>query len=86
MVALAAGVVLIPGLPLIAVTINVMAFNAFVLPVVLGFLLVMANDKRILGDRVNSLFGNVIAVGTSIVCVVLGVWIAILTFTGHTGL
>src|SRR6202011_2059742 len=51
MVVLAAAIVLIPNLPLIKITIYVMAFNAFVLPVVLGFLLVMANDRRILGDR-----------------------------------
>lgn len=85
LVILAAGVVLIPGLPLIQVTINVMAANAFVLPIVLGFLLVMANDKKILGDRVNSWFGNVIAFGVSIVCVVLGLWLAVVTFTGGAG-
>jgi Mn2+/Fe2+ NRAMP family transporter len=76
-------VVLIPGLPLIQVTIEVMAFNAFVLPIVLGFLLVMANDRKILGDRVNSPLGNVIAFGVSSACVVLGSWLAFLTFTGQ---
>jgi Mn2+/Fe2+ NRAMP family transporter len=85
MVAVSAGVVLIPGLPLIPITINVMAFNAFVLPIVLGFLLVMANDKRILGDRVNSWLGNLIAFGVSIVCVALGLWLAVLTVTGQAG-
>ena len=85
LVMLSAGVVLIPGLPLIQVTINVMAFNAFVLPIVLGFLLVMANDKKILGDRVNSWLGNVIAFGVSIVCVILGLWLAFVTFTGGAG-
>jgi len=62
-----------------------MAANAFVLPIVLGFLLVMANDKKILGDRVNSWFGNVIAFGVSIVCVVLGLWLAVVTFTRGAG-
>ena len=78
----AAGIVLIPGLPLVRITIDVEAFNAFVLPVVLCFLLIMANDKRILGERVNSLLGNVLAVGVSLVCVTLGVWMAYLTLTG----
>jgi Mn2+/Fe2+ NRAMP family transporter len=85
LVIISAGVVLIPGLPLIRITINVMAFNAFVLPIVLGFLLVMANDKKILGDRVNSWIGNVIAFGVSIVCVALGLWLAVVTFTGGGG-
>jgi Mn2+/Fe2+ NRAMP family transporter len=85
MVVVSAGIVLIPHLPLIQITIYVEAFNAFVLPLVLAFLLVMANDRRILGDRVNSLVGNVIAIGISAVCVALGVWMAVLTFTGQTG-
>jgi Mn2+/Fe2+ NRAMP family transporter len=85
MVILSAGVVLIPGLPLITITLYVEAFNAFVLPIVLAFLLVMANDKQILGDRVNSWLGNCIAIGVSIVCVGLGIWMAVLTYTGQAG-
>lgn len=79
---LAAGVVLIPHLPLVKITVYVMAFNAFVLPIVLGFLLIMANDKKILGARVNSAFGNVLAIGVSVVCVTLGTWMAYLTIAG----
>jgi Mn2+/Fe2+ NRAMP family transporter len=85
MVIVSAGVVLIPHLPLITITLYVEAFNAFVLPIVLAFLLVMANDKRILGDRVNSWLGNTVAIGVSVVCVCLGVWMAVLTFTGQAG-
>ena len=85
MVLVSAGVVLIPHLPLIKITVYVEAFNAFVLPIVLAFLLVMANDRKILGDRVNSWLGNVVAIGVSLVCVTLGVWVAYLTFTGQAG-
>ena len=85
MVIVSAGIVLIPHLPLIKITLYVEAFNAFVLPVVLAFLLVMANDKTILGSRVNSALGNTIAIGVSVVCVGLGVWMAILTFSGQVG-
>ena len=60
------------------------AFNAFVLPIVLGFLLVMSNDK-ILGDRVNSLLGNVVAIGVAVVCVGLGLWMGALTILGQAG-
>ncbi|HXF33166.1 MAG TPA: divalent metal cation transporter [Candidatus Acidoferrales bacterium] len=84
-VVLAAAIVLIPGLPLIKITIDVEAFNAFVLPIVLGFLLIMVNDKSILGDRRNSLPANVITLGLSIVIVGLGVWMAYMTFTGQNG-
>ncbi|HEY0613864.1 MAG TPA: divalent metal cation transporter [Candidatus Elarobacter sp.] len=85
MVIVAAGIVLIPHLPLIRVTVWVEAFNAFVLPVVLGFLVVMANDRKILGDRVNSRLGNVVAVGVGIVCVGLGLWMGTLTLIGQAG-
>ncbi len=85
MVVVAAGVVLIPGLPLIRITVWVEAFNAFVLPIVLGFLLVMANDKKILGKRVNSLYGNLIAIGVALVCVGLGLWMGTLTLLGQAG-
>jgi Mn2+/Fe2+ NRAMP family transporter len=84
-VVVAAGIVLIPNLPLVRITLYVEAFNAFVLPIVLGFLLVMANDKKIIGARRNSLVGNVIAFSVATVCVGLGLWYAALTFTGQAG-
>ncbi|GAC1616574.1 MAG: Nramp family divalent metal transporter [Vulcanimicrobiaceae bacterium] len=84
-VALAAAIVLVPNLPLVKITLYVEAFNALVLPLVLGFLLVMANDRKILGDRVNSALGNTVAIGVSVVCVSLGLWYLALTVLGQTG-
>jgi hypothetical protein len=46
---------------------------------------VLSNDKAILGKRVNSVAGNVIAVGISLVCIALGVWYGFLTITGQAG-
>ena len=85
MVIVAAAFVLIPHLPLIRITVWVMAFNAFVLPIVLGFLLVLSNDKKILGDRVNSRLGNLVGVGVAVVCVGLGLWMGTLTLLGQAG-
>jgi NRAMP (natural resistance-associated macrophage protein)-like metal ion transporter len=85
MVAVAAGIVLIPHLPLVRITVWVEAFNAFVLPIVLGFLLVLSNDRKILGGRVNSLLGNVVAVSVAVVCVGLGFWMGALTLMGQAG-
>ncbi len=84
-VALAAGIVLIPSLPLVKITLYVEAFNALVLPIVLGFLLVLANDRSILGARRNSALGNIVTVGVSVVCVALGLWYCVLTVLGQTG-
>jgi len=85
MVVVSAGIVLIPHLPLIRITVWVEAFNAFVLPIVLGFLVVMSNDKKILGDRVNSALGNVVVVGVGVICVGLGLWMGTLTILGRAG-
>ncbi len=82
LILIAAGIVLVPGLPLVKITIYVEAFNALVLPIVLGFLLVMANDRKILGARKNSALGNIVAVGLSVVCVSLGFWYMTLTLMG----
>ncbi|MGC2130288.1 MAG: divalent metal cation transporter [Candidatus Aquilonibacter sp.] len=83
-VVVAAAFVLIPNLPLIALTVYVEAFNGFVLPIVLGFLLVLVNDKRVIGDRHNTLLGNTIAFSLSAVIIVLGVWMTITTIL-HPG-
>jgi len=83
-VVVSAGVVLIPNLPLIAITNYVEAFNGFVLPIVLGFLLVLVNDRRVIGDRRNTLLGNAITFGLSAVIIVLGVWMAATTIL-HPG-
>jgi Mn2+/Fe2+ NRAMP family transporter len=83
-VVVAAAFVLIPNLPLIQLTVYVEAFNGFVLPIVLGFLLVLVNDKRVIGERHNRLLGNTIAFSLSAVIVVLGVWMTITTIL-HPG-
>ena len=83
-VVVAAAFVLIPNLPLIQLTVYVEAFNGFVLPIVLGFLLVLVNDKRVIGERHNRLLGNAIAFSLSAVIVVLGVWMTITTIL-HPG-
>ncbi|MBV8638605.1 MAG: divalent metal cation transporter [Candidatus Eremiobacteraeota bacterium] len=83
-VALAAAVVLIPNLPLIQITVYVEAFNGFVLPIVLGFLLVLVNDRRVIGNRGNRPLGNAVTYVLSGACIVLGVYMAITTIL-HPG-
>lgn len=46
--------VLIPDIPLVTIMVDVEAFNGFILPVVLGFLIMLAGNKKILGDYVYS--------------------------------
>ncbi len=80
-VLVAAGIVLIPNLPLVNITVDVEAFNGFVLPIVLGFLLVLVNDKRVIGERHNRPLGNAITFVLSGVILVLGIWYAFQTIT-----
>jgi Mn2+/Fe2+ NRAMP family transporter len=76
--------VLIPNLPLIKITVYVEAFNGFVLPVVLGFLLVLVNDVRVIGERRNRPLGNAVTFLLTGVCVALGIYMAVTTIL-HPG-
>ena len=60
-VLLAAGIVLIPGAPLGLVTVTVQALAGVLLPSASVFLLLLCNDRDVLGPWVNKLWLNVIA-------------------------
>ena len=75
-IGVSAAVVLVPGLPLARLTVDVEMGNAFTLPLVLGFLLLLVNDRRILGSRVNGLATNVVVWTLGILMAALGLWAA----------
>ena len=60
-VALAAGIVLIPGAPLGLVTVTVQALAGVLLPSASVFLLLLCNDRDVLGPWVNKMWLNVVA-------------------------
>jgi NRAMP (natural resistance-associated macrophage protein)-like metal ion transporter len=60
-VALAAGIVLIPGAPLGLITVSVQALAGVLLPSASVFLLLLCNDREILGPWVNTTWLNVVA-------------------------
>jgi Mn2+/Fe2+ NRAMP family transporter len=60
-VAFAAGIVLIPGAPLGLVTVTVQALAGVLLPSASVFLLLLCNDRDVLGPWVNRMWLNVIA-------------------------
>ena len=62
MVALAAGVVLIPGAPLGVITTAVQALAGLLLPSASVFLLLLCNDREVLGPWVNRRWLNVVAI------------------------
>jgi Mn2+/Fe2+ NRAMP family transporter len=71
MVLLGSGVVLLPRFPLIGVMFVSQIVNGILLPFVLIFVLVLINDKKLMGDAVNGPGFNVIAWVTVVVMIVL---------------
>ena len=59
--AVAAVIVLIPGAPLLGITIAVNVTATLLMPPALIFLLILVNDRRVVGDLVNSWHANVAA-------------------------
>jgi NRAMP (natural resistance-associated macrophage protein)-like metal ion transporter len=66
-----AGFVLIPGLPLLKVILVSQVANGILLPFVLGFMLILINRERLMGEYRNGPWGNVIAGATSIIMILL---------------
>jgi NRAMP (natural resistance-associated macrophage protein)-like metal ion transporter len=79
MVALAAIIVLIPGAPLGLITTGVQALAGVLLPSATVFLLLLCNDKEVLGPWVNRLWLNVVA--GIIVSVLLAMSLILMTTT-----
>ena len=61
MVVLAAGIVIIPGAPLGLITTSVQALAGVLLPSATVFLLLLCNDREVLGPWVNRLWLNIVA-------------------------
>lgn len=61
---LGAGVALIPNLPVMKLLVGVQVLNGGLLPIVLVFILLLANDRRIMGGLKNSRLVNLLSVMT----------------------
>jgi Mn2+/Fe2+ NRAMP family transporter len=73
-----AGVLLIPSFPLAHIMVLSQVVNGVVLPFVLIFMLLLTNDRELMGDYVNSRAFNVIAWVT--VAVMIGLTLAMLVY------
>jgi NRAMP (natural resistance-associated macrophage protein)-like metal ion transporter len=61
MVFLGAGIILLPDMPLIGIMFYSQVINGAILPVILGFMLILVNDRRIMGEYVNGPLMNIIS-------------------------
>jgi Mn2+/Fe2+ NRAMP family transporter len=74
-----AGVILVPNLPLIKVSILSQVVNGMVLPFVLIFMLLLINKKELMGTFTNSRAFNLVGWATTVILIVMTV---VYTFTG----
>jgi len=63
------GIILVPNLPLVKISILSQVVNGVVLPFVLIFMLLLINKKELMGDHTNSSFFNVVAWGTTVLMI-----------------
>src|SRR5512133_349750 len=61
---ISAGIILIPGAPLIAISLWTQVINGVLLPVVLVCMILLVNNRKIMGDYVNKPFNNIIGWST----------------------
>ncbi len=79
-IALGAAVILIPGIKLIPIMLISQATNGILLPFVLIFMLLLVNNKRLMGKYTNSKIYNILAVSTIIIMIGLSLILLFVSF------
>ena len=69
LIAAGAGVILIPNLPLVKISILSQVVNGVVLPFVLVFMILLVNKKELMGEYVNTPLFNVVAWATTVITI-----------------
>jgi Mn2+/Fe2+ NRAMP family transporter len=85
LIAAGAGVILIPNLPLVKISILSQVVNGAVLPFVLIFMLLLINRKELMGEYVNKGTFNVIAWSTAVIMIALTAMLVWGTLRGGSG-
>jgi NRAMP (natural resistance-associated macrophage protein)-like metal ion transporter len=79
MIAFSAAFVLLPGLPLIQAIVATQFLNGLLLPIVLVFVLRLANSRRVMGEHTNGPIFNALSYGTTAVLVVMTLTLLVLS-------
>ncbi|MDM7914588.1 MAG: Nramp family divalent metal transporter [Candidatus Eisenbacteria bacterium] len=82
LIAIGAGAVLIPKISLLGVMYVSQVVNGMVLPIVLVFMLILITDRRIMGERTNSLAYNIACILLCAALAVLAIGSAVLVLIG----
>ncbi len=85
--AIAGFIVLIPGMPLLSITLNANLLAVLLMPPALVFLLVMINDRELMGRHVNTWRSNALAIAVTLIIAGSGAAYALVAFinTLHPG-
>jgi Mn2+/Fe2+ NRAMP family transporter len=81
--AAAAGLVLIPGIPLVYVVLVVNVIAVLAMPPALLFLYMLVNDREIMGELVSPWWANILALGVVIVLISAGMLFGISVISPH---
>ena len=80
LIIIGAGVIMFPNINLIMVMLLSQAANAVFLPFVLVFMLLLINDKHLMGNYRNSRFFNIVSWTTVVITVALTIGLTVTTF------
>jgi Mn2+/Fe2+ NRAMP family transporter len=78
--AVAAGIILIPGAPLLSIALNANVLATVLLPVALLFVIMLANDRQLMGRYANGRLHNVVAIAIVIFVAMSGMAYAVDSF------
>jgi Mn2+/Fe2+ NRAMP family transporter len=79
-IVLGALIIMIPNAPLLSILYVSQVINGILLPVVLVFMLLIVNDKQVMGKHVNSRIYNYVTWATTIIMIGLSVGLIVTTF------
>ncbi|MBV9272161.1 MAG: Nramp family divalent metal transporter [Candidatus Eremiobacteraeota bacterium] len=71
LIIIGAGAVILPGAPLLAIILYSQVLNGVLLPILLVLILLLVNNKRLMGTWTNGIAFNAIAWGTAIIVAIL---------------
>lgn len=64
-------IILVPGMPLVKISLGSQVLNGLLLPIVLVCMILLVNNKKIMGKYVNKPLNNIIGWGATIILVIL---------------
>lgn len=77
LIVIGAAIILMPNAPLLAIMVLAQVVNGSVLPLVLVFMLILVNNRRLMGEHVNGRMFNIIAWGTTIILSILTIMMVV---------